>query len=82
MNYVWIITVGFIVGLVLSFFPRNNGLGRIGCIVTGILGSLTGDFFTESIGATEKIGIGGTAAIAIASASVFIYFMRKISNSF
>lgn len=82
MSIIWFIAVGLLVGSAACILTAKTDLGKLGNIVTCIIGSLTGFFFIDSLNLSSPIGVFGNIIVAITSSVFFLIVMRKISSSF
>jgi uncharacterized membrane protein YeaQ/YmgE (transglycosylase-associated protein family) len=82
MSTIWYIVIGLIVGFMSCMVTSKNDLGKIGNILTCIIGALTGYFFIHSLNLSLAIGKLGNISVAASSSVFFLVVMRKISNSF
>ncbi|MFP5461581.1 MAG: GlsB/YeaQ/YmgE family stress response membrane protein [Gammaproteobacteria bacterium] len=75
MQIVWMIVVGFIVGLVArAVMPGSQNLGIILTAVLGIVGSLVAGFLGQAIGLYPPgAGAGFIASVVGALVVLFIY---------
>lgn len=75
MAFIWMLIVGFIVGLIArAIMPGNQNLGIILTTVLGIIGALVGGFLGQALGLyAEGSQVGIIAAIVGAIIVLFIY---------
>jgi uncharacterized membrane protein YeaQ/YmgE (transglycosylase-associated protein family) len=75
MQIVWMIVVGFIVGLVArAVMPGSQNLGIVLTAVLGIVGSLVAGFLGQAIGLYPPgAGAGFIASVVGALVVLFIY---------
>ena len=75
MQYVWMVIVGFVVGLVArALLPGDQKLGLIMTAVLGIVGSLLAGFLGQSIGWYQAgQGAGFIGSVVGAILVLFIY---------
>ncbi|MGG4605801.1 GlsB/YeaQ/YmgE family stress response membrane protein [Alcaligenaceae bacterium 429] len=75
MGFIWMLLVGFIVGLLArAIMPGNQSMGIILTTVLGIIGSLVGGFLGQSLGLYQQgaqVGLIGSVIGAIVV--LFIY---------
>ncbi|WP_230656245.1 GlsB/YeaQ/YmgE family stress response membrane protein [Psychrobacter sp. I-STPA10] len=75
MNFIWMIIVGFVAGLLArAIKPGNDAMGWIMTIVLGIAGALVGGFLASVIGINADGGfIGLVFSVIGAIILLFIY---------
>lgn len=75
MGFIWMLIVGFIVGLLArAIMPGNQSMGIILTTVLGIIGSIVGGFLGQSMGLYQEgsqVGLIGSVIGAIVV--LFIY---------
>ena len=81
MQYVWMVIVGFVVGLIArALLPGDQKLGLIMTTVLGIVGSFVAGFIGQAIGwyqAGHGAGFIGSVVGAIIVLFVYAKFVNK-----
>jgi len=81
MQYVWMVIVGFVVGLIArALLPGDQKLGLIMTAVLGIVGSFLAGFIGQAIGwyqAGQGAGFIGSVVGAIIVLFVYTKFVNK-----
>lgn len=75
MNFIWMIIVGFVAGLLArAIKPGSDAMGWIMTIVLGIAGALVGGFIASAIGINADGGfIGLVFSVIGAIILLFVY---------
>ena len=75
MNFIWMIIVGFVAGLLArAIKPGNDAMGWIMTIILGIAGELVGGFIAGAIGINADGGfIGLVFSVIGAIILLFVY---------
>ena len=75
MNFIWMIIVGFVAGLLArAIKPGNDAMGWIMTIILGIAGALVGGFIAGAIGINADGGfIGLVFSVIGAIILLFVY---------
>jgi uncharacterized membrane protein YeaQ/YmgE (transglycosylase-associated protein family) len=85
MHYVWMVIVGFVVGLIArALLPGDQKLGLIMTAVLGIVGSLVAGFIGQALGwyqAGEGAGFIGSVVGAILVLFVYSKLVNKPAAS-
>ncbi|MCW5659551.1 MAG: GlsB/YeaQ/YmgE family stress response membrane protein [Burkholderiaceae bacterium] len=83
MQYVWMVIVGFVVGLIArALLPGDQKLGLIMTAVLGIVGSFVAGFLGQAIGwyqAGEGAGFIGSVVGAILVLFIYAKLVNKPS---
>jgi uncharacterized membrane protein YeaQ/YmgE (transglycosylase-associated protein family) len=83
MQYVWMVIVGFVVGLIArALLPGDQKLGLIMTAVLGIVGSFVAGFIGQAVGwyqAGQGAGFIGSVVGAIVVLFVYAKFVNKPS---
>jgi uncharacterized membrane protein YeaQ/YmgE (transglycosylase-associated protein family) len=80
MHYVWMVIVGFVVGLVArALLPGDQKLGLILTAVLGIVGSLVAGFLGQAIG-WYQAGEGAGFIGSVVGAILVLFIYSKIVN--
>ncbi|HEX6723026.1 MAG TPA: GlsB/YeaQ/YmgE family stress response membrane protein [Burkholderiaceae bacterium] len=81
MQYVWMVIVGFVVGLIArALLPGDQKLGIIMTAVLGIVGSLVAGFIGQALGwyqAGQGAGFIGSLVGAILVLFIYTKFVNK-----
>lgn len=78
MQYVWMVIVGFVVGLVArALLPGDQKLGLIMTAVLGIVGSLLAGFLGQAIG-WYQAGQGAGFIGSVVGAIVVLFIYSKV----
>lgn len=77
----WLI-VGLIAGLLASVVVRGSGLGMVGDIVVGIVGSIVGSWTFRELGWRSPFnGLGGVIVVAFVGAILVLGAVRLIRGA-
>ena len=80
MQYVWMVIVGFFVGLVArALLPGDQKVGLILTAVLGIVGSLVAGFLGQSIG-WYQAGQGAGFIGSVVGAIVVLFIYTKVAS--
>jgi uncharacterized membrane protein YeaQ/YmgE (transglycosylase-associated protein family) len=80
MHYVWMVIVGFVVGLIArALLPGDQKLGLIMTAVLGIVGSLVAGFIGQAVG-WYQAGEGAGFIGSIVGAIVVLFVYAKLTN--
>ncbi len=80
MHYVWMVIVGFVVGLVArALLPGDQKLGLILTAVLGVVGSLVAGFLGQAIG-WYQAGEGAGFIGSVVGAILVLFIYSKIVN--
>ena len=76
----WIYFLGFgaIAGWIANFIMRGRGIGLIGNIVIGVLGSMIGSWLFAQLGISVASGLVGSLISAVAGAVVLLFAVGLI----
>lgn len=78
MHYVWMVIVGFVVGLIArAVMPGDQKLGLIMTAVLGIVGSLVAGFLGQAIG-WYQAGQGAGFIGSIVGALIVLFIYTKV----
>jgi uncharacterized membrane protein YeaQ/YmgE (transglycosylase-associated protein family) len=84
MQYVWMVIVGFVVGLLArALLPGDQKLGIIMTAVLGIVGSFVAGFIGQAIGwyqAGQGAGFIGSVVGAIVVLFIYVKLINKPSS--
>lgn len=81
MEYVWMVIVGFIVGLVArAILPGSQSLGLILTAVLGIAGSFAAGFVGQALG-WYRAGQGAGFVGSVLGALVLLFVVGKLKGS-
>ena len=80
MQYVWMVIVGFVVGLVArALLPGDQKLGLIMTAVLGIVGSFVAGFIGQAVG-WYKAGEGAGFIGSVVGAIILLFVYAKLVN--
>jgi uncharacterized membrane protein YeaQ/YmgE (transglycosylase-associated protein family) len=80
MQYVWMVIVGFVVGLIArALLPGDQKLGIIMTAVLGIVGSLVAGFIGQAVG-WYQAGQGAGFIGSVVGAIVVLFVYAKVVN--
>jgi uncharacterized membrane protein YeaQ/YmgE (transglycosylase-associated protein family) len=80
MHYVWMVIVGFVVGLVArALLPGDQKLGLILTAVLGVVGSLVAGFLGQAIG-WYQAGEGAGFIGSVVGAILVLFIYSKVVN--
>ena len=80
MQYVWMVIVGFVVGLVArALLPGDQKLGLIMTAVLGIVGSLVAGFIGQALG-WYQAGAGAGFIGSVVGAILVLFIYGKVVN--
>ena len=81
MHYVWMVVVGFVVGLIArAILPGSQSLGLILTAVLGIAGSFAAGFIGQALG-WYQVGQGAGWIGSIVGAVVLLFGYSKLKSS-
>ena len=81
MHYVWMVVVGFVVGLVArAILPGTQSLGMILTAVLGIAGSFAAGYLGQALG-WYKAGEGAGFVGSVIGAIVLLFIVSKVKGS-
>jgi len=82
MHYVWMVIVGFVVGLIArAIMPGDQKLGMIMTAVLGIVGSLVAGFLGEAVGWYQPGAPVGFIASIVGALIVLFVYMKVAARS-
>ena len=74
--------IGAVAGWLAGVIVRGYGLGLVGNIVVGVIGSFIGGWLFSTLGIATPIGgMGGTIFVAFIGAVVLLFILRLIRGS-
>lgn len=80
MQYVWMVIVGFVVGLIArALLPGDQKLGLIMTAVLGVVGSLVAGFLGQAVG-WYQAGQGAGFIGSVVGALVVLFVYSKLVN--
>jgi len=81
MHYVWMVIIGFVVGLIArALLPGDQKLGLIMTAVLGIVGSVVAGFIGQAVGWYQPGQAAGFIA-SIVGAIVVLFVYSKVTAS-
>ena len=81
MEILWMIVVGFLVGLVARFLkPGDDGMGLIMTTLLGIAGAFVGGFIGQAFGIYEPSGVAGIIA-AVLGAILLLFIVSAFKRN-
>ena len=82
MHYVWMVVVGFVVGLIArAVLPGTQSVGMILTAVLGIVGSLVAGFLGQMLGLYASGATAGFLASIVGAVVVLFVYTKFIANS-
>ncbi|KAB2876256.1 MAG: GlsB/YeaQ/YmgE family stress response membrane protein [Burkholderiaceae bacterium] len=81
MHYVWMVIVGFVVGLIArAVMPGDQKLGLIMTAVLGIVGSLVAGFIGQAIGWYQAGQGAGFIGSVVGALIVLFVYMKVVAK--
>ncbi|MBI1867490.1 MAG: GlsB/YeaQ/YmgE family stress response membrane protein [Methylocystis sp.] len=77
-SLLYVLIVGLVAGWLAAKFVRGSGLGLVGDIVVGVVGSYLGHLLLPQAGVNLGTGIGATIVVAAIGASVLLFLVRLV----
>jgi len=82
MHYVWMVIVGFVVGLIArAVMPGEQKLGLIMTAVLGIVGSLVAGFIGQALGWYQAGQGAGFIGSLVGALIVLFVYMKVVAKS-
>jgi len=82
MHYVWMVIVGFVVGLIArALMPGDQKLGMIMTAVLGIVGALVAGFLGQAVGWYQPGEPVGFIASVVGALVVLFVYMKVVAKS-
>ena len=82
MHYVWMVIVGFVVGLIArAIMPGDQKLGLIMTAVLGIVGSLVAGFLGQAVGLYQAGEPVGFIASVVGALIVLFVYIKVVAKS-
>jgi len=78
MEYVWFVSAGLVVGLVMGRFLTGNNFGVQGDIAFAVAGALVGGAALGATGLIPEAGLGGRVALAAMGAFGALLLRRAL----
>ncbi len=77
-SWLYFLLFGAIAGWIANFIMAGRGIGLIGNIIVGILGSMIGGWLFDQLGITVQSGFLGSLISAVAGAVVLLFVIGLI----
>jgi uncharacterized membrane protein YeaQ/YmgE (transglycosylase-associated protein family) len=82
MHYVWMVIVGFVVGLIArAIMPGDQKLGLIMTAVLGIVGALVAGFLGQAVGWYQAGEPAGFIASIVGALIVLFVYIKVVAKS-
>jgi len=82
MHYVWMVIVGFVVGLIArAIMPGEQKLGLIMTAILGIVGALVAGFLGQALGWYQAGEPVGFIASVVGALIVLFVYMKVVARS-
>lgn len=80
MDLIWTLLIGLIAGRLAGHIMKGKGLGMVGDLLLGVVGSLAGGFLFGLLGLYSSGGLIGRLVVSTVGAAALLWIARKLNG--